>query len=497
LNLKALAAHRQRWARAGIVAVYLALLVGCGFAAYYAVFGLWAYYDDAGYNEYTLKLFLDGHALYSHVFTYIGPFYYEFWGALFKIVGGTVTTDRGNGIETALWVIASLSVGLSVHRLTGRFALGVISFTTAFALLWTLVSEPMQSDSLGCALMVAFLVTVAFGLPKHPRATCILVGVLSGAVLLTKINLGAYALASVGFAGVMSVPGLARRRALRWLGVCVFVGIGPAVMTTLISDQWTQYAIALTLASTVSLVFVATPNLSPAGSDEDRQSVWWPVWFGAGFMAMVTLVLGVIFAAGSTPAAVWHSIVVIASHQSTFLTEPLNISDDAVTWSILLAGLAWAVGRTRRDRTELPPSAIGGSLRLLVGVAVLFSLVQESPFDLPGSLFALAMPLAWVVAVPPLSTALSPAERIMRLALPALAINNALISFPVAGTQVNTGSVLFVACGAICLSDGWKELGAWSASPENANRTFCRNLERTLGALFAAFALVTAFEHVL
>jgi hypothetical protein len=493
---RALSERGEFWAHCGVVGVYLALLVGCTLSAYWAVFSIFAPYDDAGLFEYTLQLFVDGHSLYNHVFTYFGPFYYVLWGALFKVVGGSITTDRGAVIQVALWVGASFGVGISIHRLTQRFALGVIAMATTFGLLWTLVSEPMQPDSLVCALMVALLLTMAFGMPRRPRAACALGGALCCAVLLTKINVGAYALASVGFAAAMTIPALARHRLVRAVAILVFVGIGPGVMSTLIAQQWTQYAIALTLASTVSLVLVTEPQVV-SDPGEGNEPTRWLAWFGTGFAALFVVVFGVIFALGSTPSAVWHSIIVIASRQSSFLTEPLNIADDAITWSIVLVGVAWGVGRARRDRSAPAPSWLGGTLRLLVGVAVLFSLVQESPFDVPGPVFALAMPLAWVAAIPPTFVVPSTRERIVRLVIPALAIYDALLAFPVAGTQVNTGSVLFVACGAICLSDGWSELVAWAGNREAATHPFVRNLGPTIGAVMAALAAVTVFEQVL
>jgi hypothetical protein len=461
------------------------------------MFSQWAYYDDEGFFDYSLKLLLQGHILYNQITSGYGPFYYELWGGLFKLVGHTITTDRGRFIQIGLWLAASFGVGVSVHRLTKSLAMGVIALTCTWGMLSLLTSEPMQADSLACGLVVAILVAAVFALDRWPSVGCAAIGALTAALLLTKINVGAYAVIAVGFAAVMAVPVLAERRALRALAVVAFVGVGPAVMLMTISQQWTQYFVVLTLASTIALVFVVEPNLS---NDSDRQTLRsWPLWLIVGFAACFVAVLGVIFALGTTPRALWDSVVELPSKQTSFLTIPLNITDEYVTWSVLFAAGAWYVRQLNRSRGgagTVQSTLQGGAFRLVVGIAILFSLVQEFPFNLgPDPVFALAMPLAWVAAVPRPGAPLRPYAHMTRILIPALAVESMLIAYPVAGTQVSTGAVLFVVCGAICIADGWRELAQWSEGRTGGYFTGSA-FSRLLSALIVALAMVCTFEHV-
>ena len=106
-----------RWLPSG--AVYALLVVLCLLAAYWAMFSQFAPYDDEGFFDYSLKLFVGGHTLYNSVFSEYGPFYYELFGGLFALIGHGVNTDAGRLIQLVVWVAASLGLGLVAHRLTG------------------------------------------------------------------------------------------------------------------------------------------------------------------------------------------------------------------------------------------------------------------------------------------------------------------------------------------------------------------------------------------
>ncbi|MGA2470496.1 MAG: hypothetical protein ABSG64_07385 [Solirubrobacteraceae bacterium] len=491
---------RGRAARGGAGAVYLALCGACTLAAFWTVFNHWALYDDQGNNEWTLRLFVDGHAAYNQVFSWLGPFYFEVWGAVFKLFGGTVTTDRAGGIQVAIWVVASLGIAVSVHRATGRFTLAVASLAAAFGLLGTLQAEPLQGDSLVCLMEVALLAIVIVGMPRWPRAACAAIGAMCAALLLTKINVGAYAMCAVGFAAAMTIPSLARWRALRILAAVAFVAVGVAVMANMtLSTQWTQYFMVIVLASSAALAFVAWPS-APVRDEDSESSAHWPVLMVAGFGTCFIAILLVIFSLGTTPGALWNGIVVLASHQSSLLTEPTSFQDNAITWSVLSCCVAWgaaAAGRVRGGQSPLA-EPIGGLLRVLAGVVVLFSLVSQWPFTIaPNQVFGAAMPLAWVVAFPPSQLGLTTTARFTRTAVAGLAIASALIAYPVAGTQVNTGAVLLVACGAIMIGDGWRELEWASSQPGDTGLPLRPRMLVALGAALAVAMVLTQIAQPL
>lgn len=394
------ASRRSGWATS--TAVYATLFVLCALSAYWAMFSQFAPYDDEGFFDYSLKLFLAGHSLYSSVFTDYGPFYYELFGGLFSILGHGVTTDEGRLVQLAFWLFATFALGISAHRLTGRLALGVTALTTSFLLMVALMNEPMHPEALVCALLSAIIVVSAFGLPRWHRASLFAIGALVAALLLTKINVGGYAVVAVAFAAVVAGRSLGRLTILRWLVTAAFVLVGPAVMFGEIDTGTAQTYALLAVLSTLSLVFVAVPTSGQPGRDDE--SARWPQWLVGGFATGLVVVIGLIFVLGATPAALFHDVIVVPSHQASLLYLPAELNDNVVWWSLAATAVAWTIGKLGRGGLETStaePDLAGGVLRVLAGAAILLSLGDQFPFSIaPDAPFALAMPLAWVAALP-------------------------------------------------------------------------------------------------
>jgi hypothetical protein len=482
---------RFPWIASGVV--YTVLVVLCALAGYWLMFSQFAVYDDEGFFDYSLQLFVNGHPLYSSVFSPYGPFYYVVFGGFFALVGHDVTTNAGRLIQLTIWVTVSLGIGVTAHRLTGRLTIGVASLATAFLLLAGLTSEPMHAAALACLLLTALVAVAAFVVRSGEQAGLAAVGAICAALLLTKINVGGFAAIAIVFAAVLAGGSLLRVRPLRWLVIAAFVLVGPALMVSKLNAGWARsYAIVAAL-STLSLVLVALPTrieLLP----RDASLRWLRPLIG-GFVAVVLLVLAIVFALGTRPGDLINQIIVVPSRQDDILQVPITLNGNVIWWSLAATVLAW----TMREggllaREERPARVWDGLLRTAVGVAILLSLAGQSVFSVaPNARFSLAMPLAWVAALPSRRDSGEPLERMVRLLIPALAILEALQAFPVAGTQVDLGSLLLVLCGAVCLADGWAELVA--CDEERAGRPALAR--PALAALFAALAVGTFVNHVL
>ena len=190
------------------------------------------------------------------------------------------------------------------------------------------------------------------------------------------------------------------------------------------------------------------------------------------------------------------SWIALPANLSSVLEIPITLSGKVVWWALAAAGLAWALrrlGPVGVDPAVAAPNPWGGALRALAGVAILLSLGSQFPFGVaPNAPFSLAMPLAWVAALPSRRDPPGPRWRFIRLLIPSLAVLQALVAYPVAGSQVYLGGVLFVLCGAVCLADGAAELVAW-----NTTRRFSGQIAATsMTALFVALAIGTTFEYV-
>ncbi len=478
-----------RWL--GPTLIYGVLTVLCALAAYWLMFSQYAAYDDEGFFDYSVKLFAAGHPLYNSVWTTYGPFYYLVFGGFLAAVGHGITTDAGRLIQVTIWVATSLGLGVTTHRLTGRLTLGVAALATSFVLLTGLTPEPMLPGALICVLLTALVAVVAFVLPARPRVALAAIGALAATLLLTKVNVGAYAIVSIGFATVMTRRSLAGHALVRWLAVAAFVLVGPAVMTSNLNSDWARSYALLAVLSTLALVFVALPR----ALDDDAPEDWvaWPSWLIGGFGVCVVIVLTVLFALGTTPGALVHMVIVVPTRQASFLTIPAPLDGDVIWWSLMAAALAWTwrqAGPSSGFASIASKGLWGGLLRTIAGVAILLSLASESVFSVaPNAPFSLAMPLAWIAALPSIRDTGAPRERLGRLLVPSVAILYCLLAYPVAGTQLRLGAILLVPCGAMCIADGWAELEAW----DNAGSRIPASL---LPALGLALAVGTTFLYI-
>jgi hypothetical protein len=502
--------RRPPWLLSAVT--YAVLLALCGLIAYWHIFSQFASYDDEGFFDYSLKLFLAGHHLYNSDFSDYGPFYYEMFGALFKITGTEVTTDAGRLTQMSIWVIASLGLGVSAQRLTGRLTLGVVGMTTGFLLMTDVANEPMHAEALICLLLVAIALVIAIGLPARPRPSLIAIGALVAALLLTKINVGGYAVVSILFAVVMGGRSLVRRPVIRWVAIILLLAVGPVVMNSEFASEVTRDYAGLAVLSCLSLVFVAAPPVGEVSGDGD--SLRWLVWLLIGFAGAFVVIVGVIFALGTSPGALYQSIVVVPSHQSDLLYIPIIVQANTIWWTLAATAGAWVIrqsGWTREGASADRPTAAGWLVRGFAGVAILLSLAGQYPFDIaPDSLFTLAMPLAWVAALPSRRDRPGSSVRVVRLLIPSLAILQALLAFPVAGSQVALGSILLALCGIICLADAGSEFLAWvptrvstdptpardTAAPSAALRPRVAAAASSITALFVALAVGTTYQYV-
>jgi len=451
----------------GTIGIYAIVAIAATVAAYFYLFTQFAPYDDEGTVLVTLKAFVAGETLYKDVYTPFGPFYYELFGGLFSLSGHAVTTDASRSIVMVIWVGASLLFGLAVQRLTGRVALGVTAMLAAFSVVFILSQEPMHAQVLAIALLAVFTAIVTGVEPRRVLLTGGICGALLAALVLTKINLGIYAVAAVFFASVLAVEPLHRRRWVRWPVILGFLALPFVVTGHDLSNELVRNLALLEVLAATSIA-VASWSLRLQAVEEAGQSrtVRWLLGAAAGFGLAFVAILGAIFLTGSTPADVYDGVVTQALRIRTVNPAPIGISVASLDWGIAAiaaaAGLSWL--RSRGDAGSLLWS---GALRAASGLAIWFSITQSAPLSLgpaPGNVDALAMVLAWVAVIPPTGAVESAQKRFVRVLLPILAVAEVLQVYPVAGSQMRIAAVMFVAVGGICLGDAFTELRAWSSA---------------------------------
>ncbi len=459
----------RAWARAHptaiAVAAYGALTVALAAAAYVAIFSIFNGYDDEGTLLVSLQAFAEGDALYRDIYSPYGPFYYELFGGLFALTGWDVTNEASRTIVIIAWLLTAVLMGVATQRLTGRLLLGLAATLVAFNILDVVVLEPMHPHGLS-ALLLAVFIMVAVSFPSRWLiASGVAGGALLAALVMTKVNLGAYAIAAVALAAALTIEPLSRRPWLRWLVIAAFLAMPLLIAERDLSQEWARSLIATQTLAAAAVIAAAWP-LRPRRGEADEGLFDWLLVGTAAFVGTLATILFVILLTGPSFGDVYDGTVGLAMRVRDTLTIPFNSSPAAVDWGIAALAAAVLVSWLR-------PSAAGrpllwpGLLRLAAGLAIWFTTSQTSPFAFgpaPGNPDALALALAWVAAAAPPGALEAPGKRFLRVLLPALAVAQTLQVYPVAGSQVVIAALIYVPVGALCIADGLAGLRAWSAA---------------------------------
>lgn len=447
------------------VLVYAILALIASVAAYFALFSQFVAYDDEGTLLVTVKAFAEGDTLYRDVYSIYGPFYYELFGGFFSLTGLDVTTEASRSIVLVLWVVGSLLFGFAAHRLSGRLALGVVGTGAAFGALYVLQAEPMHPQGLCILLLAAFAFLATLGPGRRPLWLGAGAGALLAALVLTKVNLGAFAVAAVVLAGTLTVEGLRRRRWLVLLVLLCFLALPFFMMARDLSEGWVRELVLIEMLAMGALLVAAAPfRRAPEAAGEDAATARWLFGAAAGFAGAFVAILIAIFLTGPSVADVWDGVITQAVRVRDVLITPLTFPAAAVDWALLALAVSVLVSRLRSTFDD-GPSLWSGLLRGFAGLTILLAIAHIVPIGFnPTSQNPIVLPMlmAWVAAVPPRGGAEPTFRRFLRVLLPALAIGQTLQVYPVAGSQMGIAAATFVPAAALCLGDSLTELRSWS-----------------------------------
>ncbi len=449
------------------IALYAVVSLAALIAAYFGIFDRFAPYDDEGTLLITLKAFVHGDPLYKEIWSVYGPFYYELFGGFFKLFGISINADAGRSIVIFLWVGASLFIGVAAHRLTGRLSLGLTTMVCAFAALTVLTAEPMHPQGLCVVLLGAILLVAVSGGRRRSILTGSGCGALLAALLLTKVNLGVFAIAALAVAAVLTIEPLHRRGWLRWLVMIAFLAVPAIVLARDFSLSWVREFLLLEVFAAIAVLVAARP-LWPAPREDDDGLMRWILAMIAGFIAAFVAILVIIVATGPSLRDVYDGTIKEAFGIRDVISSAFPFPANAtVEWGIgAVVGAVLAL-RLRRNGEDGAPSIWPGLLRAVAGLTILFSVASIAPFGLnpvAGNPVVPAMVLAWIAAIPPLGRIEPPHRRLLRVFVPMLALAESLQVYPVPGSQMGIAAFSFALVGAVCLSDSLVELRAWSAA---------------------------------
>ena len=432
-----------------VLALASAVLVA---AAAMVMFSTFMFYDDEGYVLLSLRNFAAHGGLYRDVYTQYGPFPFVSYYAL-QALGVPLTHTVGRLITIGAWAGTAWACVALVGHVTRHLALRLAVLVAVFVYLWVMASEPSHPGGL-IVFLTALLALLGCRWIERGQWTrwSILVGVITAALLLTKINVGIFS----AFSAVAWWLLHHRTDALRrWAPVLVGaagVALPLGLMRPLLGTPWVQDFAIVFGCSAIALALAA--GLGAAG----RVS-WRTLGTGllaAGAVAMIAL--GVVMLRGTSPSDLLEGVLLGPLRQpvvfSLRFVWPPGIGAIAVG-SAVLCGTAWMLRRRGVTGVDVAVAV----LRIVAAVALTVNIARYPSVRPDYLTFGWALPCLWFFAWPLAGE--EPAQTNARAWLALLLLGQSLHVFPVPGSQIAWGTVLAIPLAA---------LGAWEAATWLARR---------------------------
>jgi hypothetical protein len=456
------------WAQTLILAVVAAALT---FAAALVMFSAFMYYDDEGYVLISLRNFVAHGGLYRDVYSQYGPFPFVFYYGL-DALGFPLTHVGGRVVTLAAWAGCAVGAAALVQVATRHFILSLAVLIGVFPYLWIMVSEPSHPGGL---IAVATAIAAAFGyrfiLLGRPRAWALLTGAIAAALALTKINVGGFVVLSA-----LSWIGLHQEnpRGRRWAPVLIGIGsmVVPLVlMRPMLGIEWVQVFVLVFACAGLAAAFTAPADTAPGAG---APTLGWCIVGGLG---MTAVVLGVVFARGTSPHDLINGVLIAPLKHPTAYNLRYTWAAGTAAFaigSLVVCGLALLLRRRGVAVVEYAVAVLRLGAAVGVGYAVL-----RYPDSSPAHLvFGYGAPSLWLFLWP-LPGEL-PRARAARTWLGLLWLGQFLHAFPVAGSQVSWGTFLAVPLAAVGASEALVWLAGQAAFPAHARRTATLTLRGAL-----------------
>ncbi|HET7509255.1 MAG TPA: hypothetical protein VFJ65_03305, partial [Solirubrobacterales bacterium] len=448
----------RRWLLVAYAIGLVLLTAALGWIAYRAMFGSFDVPDDDGYVLMSLRKFYGGEALYTDVYSQYGPGIFVLVGGLLRGAGVALTNDGARDYNLFLWLGSTLLSGLAILRLTRRFSVAAVGTVLAFLVLKADANEPLHPGATIGFLLVAMVAAAVFLLPGRPRAALALLGALAAALFSVKVNVGVFALISVAFAAVATVPALRRVTPLRAAVTIAFVAIPFVLLSEHLGDADTMRFAVVVAAGAAGVALISTRL--PTARVPDLGAVAWGV---GGAVAVLVLVTVVPLLTGTSPKHLIEGWFLRPSETPGIQWVRLPVDQWMWVWAAACLGAAiathTALAGSARGSAEPRPRVVFGIGRTLVGLLIWVSLAGPV-FSLPIELtqpMVVGAPLLWVAMLDPRGA--SPENAFLRVLIPALAALQFLHAYPVPGSQLSWSSLLLVFVGAVCIADGIEEIG--------------------------------------
>ena len=436
------------------------------------VFAQFQDYDDEGYLLVTVQQFLQGLPLYDQVYTQYGPAYYLWQQILHTLLGIPVTHDATRVVTLVVWLTCGVLVGWIVWLLTKRQLLTALGTIAAFMHLTQMTYEPGHPQELCVLGVLGALALTTWRLAAKRRigpAASMGVWALVAVTALTKVNVGAFLAAALMLGLVPSLKRTRWRTALERIVMAAAMLVVPTLMR-----------VDLRRSDIAAYVVVVWCGLLAAfisqSSDDAEEGVVTVRDLVAGVSAFAigcgVVVAGILYE-GTSPRALFEALFVaplLLSKLSPYrLPVPALVAAAAPV--TLLAAWCWHRGLIRQRWIEFAT---------LAWAVIMFMLSVAKVYWV---LFAVGPLLAWLALS---DRAVGPEQRSARRILAFAAIFMGLQAYPLPGTQIVLGTVLYVPLALVMIAGVQRTLTS-ERSFQAAQPSFAR---RALLAVLAAAAAV-------
>lgn len=456
--------------------VALPVLFSCAailaWSAWYAVFTSVEYFDDEGDWLVELKMFYEHGSLYHNTWSQAGPFYYDFWAAVFGLLHAPINIDTGRLAGLGTWVGVSLASGVLAWLASRRLSTALVAQLGVFLVMEGLSAEPLEPAGLASLLVVLALLAGAWLRRYRPRASMYAVGALVAAAVFSKVNLGVFLAGGAVAAALMAGPPSRWSARRHGLALAVLVLLPLALCASLIRLGSVDNLVGIVMAGGAALVVTGarTPRPQPL-------PLGWPDAARAalGGLAGTAVVLAVGLATGTTVGELVRGALLSQRDlaQQFSAPPPVIVADIPIAALSLCAAIVITLPAVRR-RLSLPMrvagraiigtfivlTCVGGLLTQvtfhnLTHMQVLLYLVEgkhfyAGPLTWGTSLYAASF--CWLAVRKPGPDGVS-RFCFARALLATVALLLALEAYPVSGHQMSWSTLGLVMVGALVIND--------------------------------------------
>ncbi|MEO6875778.1 MAG: hypothetical protein ABI222_13250 [Opitutaceae bacterium] len=411
------------------------------------LFSAFMFYDDEGYVLISLHNFIVHGHLYGEVYSQYGPFPYVFYYFL-HLLGVPLTHIVGRSLTVLAWSGSATLTAWMTWRATRSSAAMLAVLASVFVYLWIMISEPSHPGGL-IALITALMALLGCRWLAAERWSrwAGLAGAGSAILLLTKINIGAFAALSTFAVLLLHSRNDRVRRWAPWALAAGAAVLPWLLMRPLLRVEWVQtYAIIFTLSVVPAVVAAARGAAPDCGA-----RLWGLASLAAG--AVLLVVIGVVFARGTTPAELLEGVVLGPLHHPTHFSLVFHWPPGARAVAVLSLGifLACQILIIRRPM-GWPVDSIVAGLRLVAAAGLVVMICRFPAVSPDNVVFGISAPCLWFFLWPlgNESAAMGRAQTWLGL----LFLGQWLHVYPVPGSQIAWGTFLAIPLATI---------GAWHA----------------------------------